>query len=185
MKKLLLMTIGTLMVVSLAACSPTTGQDATLGTNQNEPQTQAKEVVEKLPDATAPVLESFNIYYLNQDKTGLKQGVDGVEVMDADSLVDKLIEYEVLAPGTMSLDFTTEGEGETAVTGPGQASNITTYSSAVLDVSEFPEENRDLLLIAVANTFTESMNIDKLTISIDGEVIGTDLTFTEGYAKLK
>lgn len=185
MKKLLHMTIGTLMVISLAACSPTTGQSAKIESEGAQPQTQEREVVEKLPDATAPVLELFSIYYPNDDLTGLKQGVDGVEVLDADSLVDQLIAYGVLDEGTMSLDFTTEGESGAEVTGPGEAAEITTIASAVLDLSEFPEENRDLLLIAVTNTFTDSLNIDKLTISIDGEVIGSDLTFTEGFANLQ
>ena len=185
MKKLLHMTIGGLMVLSLAACSPTTGRSGSLESQDAQPQTQEKEVVEKLPDANAPVLELFSVYYPNEDGTGLKQAVDGVEVLDADSLVDQLVAHGVLDAGTMSLDFTTEGEGETEVSGPGQATEVTTIASAVLDLSEFPEENRDMLIIAVANTFTDSMNIEKMTISIDGEVIASDIGFTESYSKLK
>lgn len=186
MRKIWKIIIGAAAVLSLAACSPTTNKSAKTESQVSPQETQVKEVVEKLPDADAPELELVSIYYPNEDGTGLKQVIDGVEEVTAQSLVDMLIQYGVLDEGTKVLDFKTEGESSEQLSGPGESTVIMVYSNAVLNLSQIPENADKLLLTtAIANTFNESMNIQELTIQVNGEEYASGLTFTERFDKLK
>lgn len=186
MRNLWKIMLGAAAVLSLAACSPTTDRSAALGTNSGQPETQAKEVVEKLPDADAPILELVSIYAPKDDGNGLKLVVDGVETLDAQSLVEQLIIYGVLAEGTEVLDFQTQGETEEQISGPGESTVVVMYSNATLDLNQVPEDlDKILIETAIANTFTESMNIQELTIRVNGEEYAAGLTYNENYDQLK
>lgn len=184
MRNLWKIMLGAVVVVSLAACSPTTNKPSKSGANTVE--TQAKEVVEKLPDADAPDLELVSVYYPNAEATGLRQAVDGVETLDAESLVELLIQYGVLDEGTEVMDFQTSGESDTQISGPGEATVVMMYSNATLDLNQVPEGiDKVLTETAIGNTFTESMNIQELAIKVNGEDYASGLTFNEHYDKLK
>lgn len=185
MRKLWKIMLGAVVVVSLAACTPTTNKPAKNGTG-TQPETQAKEVVEKLPDADAPELELISVYYPNAEGTGLRQAVDGVETLDAESLVALLIEYGTLGEGTEVLDFQTSGESDTQISGPGESTVVLMYSNATLDLNQVPEDiDKVLTETAIGNTFTESMNIQELAIKVNGEDYASGLTYNEHYDKLK
>lgn len=186
MRKLWKMMLGAAVVLSLAGCSPTTDKSAKTESQTPPQETQVKEVVEKLPDANAPKLELISVYYPNEEGTGLKQAVDGVEVVDAQSIVDMLISYGVLDEGTTVLDFKTEGESSEQISGPGESTVVVVYSNATLNLSQIPEgADKVLTEAAIANTFDESMNIQKLTIQVDGQEYASGLTFNENFETLK
>lgn len=183
MRKIWKVILGVMVVFSLAACSPTTDKSATMESN-SVTETTAKEKVEKLPDADAIDMKLASIYYPNG--TGLKQAVDGVEELDAKTLVSMLITYGVLDEGTEVLEFETEGKREEQISGPGEAKVVSLFDSAVLDLSQIPEGIDDLLLeTAIVNTFTESMNIQELTIKVDGVELVTGAAYNESYRKLQ
>ena len=198
MKKLGMFLVGTMMVLSLAACTPTT---------EKQQQDAAKSVEElstggafdKVPDPEAPELEIISIYHSNEDVTGLMKAMDGVETMDAQAVVDKLIEYGVLEEGTEVLSFETQGE-KTENAGPGGSSEGDSVSSAelgILDLSKVPSNlgtsGELAMLTAIGNTFTENFNLDQLKLLVNGEnyesghIVHADedyLTYEPEYEKL-
>lgn len=182
MKKFMLCLTGILFALSMTACSPT----------QKETEPAATEAStggasDKVPDATAEVLEMVSIYTPNEDNNGLNQMMDGVAVVDADSLLDKLIEYGALEEGTELLSLETEGEAENTAAGPGITEAITTYESAVLDLSAIPDDtdlDKELAVAAVGNTFTENLSIKHLTITVNGETVSEDFSFRSDYQTL-
>ena len=181
MKKFALCLAGAIFALSMAACSPTQKETA--------PAVEATTggASDKVPDATAEVLEMVSIYIPNEEKTGLKQIMDGVSVMDAESLVAKLAEYGALEEGTEILSLETEGETENTAAGPGSSETVTTYESAVVDLSAIPDDtdlDRELAVAAVGNTLTENLGIKKLTITVNGETVSEGFTFRSDYQTL-
>lgn len=196
MRKFTMCLMGILMVLSLAACTPTT-----------EKQSQGAEAVQqgetggaadKVPDPDAPELEIISVYHSNDDATGLVKAMDSVETMDAQAVVDKLIEYGVLEEGTQVLSFELQGE-QSENAGPGAADSEAEASSAelgVLDLSQIPSSGTSgelVMLAAIGNTFTENFNLDQLKLLVNGEnyesghIIHEDgdyLTYEPNYGKI-
>lgn len=176
MRKITMCLIGAMTVLSLAACTPTTEKNArqSNGSGSVKPpvnvEETTKEVVEKLPDLDAPVLEMAFIYSGNSDATGLVRNTEDVESLDEDTLVDLLIQYGVLEEGTTSLSFVIEG-GEKA--GPGAAAADSSGERVgILDLSAVPESGtagEQVILASIANTFTENFELDKLKLLVNGE----------------
>ncbi|MDO4268903.1 MAG: hypothetical protein Q4C73_10560 [Eubacteriales bacterium] len=175
MKKAVLCFAGALMILSLAACTPTTEKHKTGEVAQTEADS-GPGVMDKGADPDAPKLEIISIYTVSGDGSGLEGTMDGVETKDAQSLTDMLIQYGVLAEGTKALSFETDGAASSQEAGPGVSADAPEkMEHGVLDLSQAPEG--DLALQAVANTFIENMNVEKLDILVNGETAADGLTF--------
>ena len=70
---------------------------------------------DKVPDPNVKPVAVVSIYHGSDDSDGLIQDMDALdsEEMDAQQLVDKLVEYNVLTKGTKVLEFTVQGEART------------------------------------------------------------------------
>ena len=176
MKKAIMSFIGAMMVLSLVACTPTTEKNKT----GEVKQTQATNgIADKTPDPNAPNLEILAVYQLNSEGTGLTYAMEGIEEMTPQAVVDLLIEAGVLAEGTTSLSLETEGKveevGPGAVVIPGMEIDNSYPEHGILNLSQFPKDNQELKLQAVANTFLEGFNIARFTIQVNGETVGENL----------
>ena len=176
MKKIIMGFIGAMMVLSLAACTPTTEK----GKTGEVKQTQAVGgVEEKKADPTAPELDVVSIYTVSEDGTKLEGTMDAVEELNEQALVDMLIQYGVLAEGTQAVSFTTEGQAASKEVGPGVSADSTRKEYGVLELNQFPEEQKELRLQAVANTFLENMDVVYLTIKVNGTVMAENLVMED------
>lgn len=181
MKKAIMCLIGAMMVLSLAACTPTTEKNKT----GEVKLTQAANSVDnkKLPDPNAPDLEVVSIYTVSADGTKLEGTMDSVEELDAQSLADLLIQYGVLEEGTAVIDYKAEGQPASEEVGPGVVkipgveieSDAREY--ATLNLSQIPDGGKDdMILKAVARTYLENMNVVYITIQVDGETVAENLS---------
>ncbi|MCD8223627.1 MAG: hypothetical protein LUC99_02070 [Clostridiales bacterium] len=180
MKKILVCLLAGVMILSLAACTPTTEKNKT-------GQTKATNGVDtvKNPDPTAPDLDVVSIYTVSADGSKLEGTMDAIEGKTAQTLVDSLIEYGVLGEGTTAISFTAEGELSSEEVGPGIIkipgfeipSNSREYGT--LNLSAVPDEKDDMALHAIANTFIENMAVTYMTIQVDGETVAENYTFME------
>lgn len=173
MKKAVLCVVGIMMVLSLAACTPTTEKNKTGQVNQ-----QNGVAAEKNPDPTAPDLEIISIYTVDENGTGIAGTMEAVEEKNAQILVDLLIEYGTLDKGTTVEGFVAERAPEEEEVGPGVVkipgvqveSNIKEHG--VLELNQFPtDEKKDVKLRAVVNTFLENMDVLSLTVKVNGKVL--------------
>lgn len=212
MKKITLGLLSAMAVLSLAACTPTPEKQAeTAETFETQAPGGAED---KVPDPNAPTLSTISIYALNDDNTGLVQEMDGVETLDAQSVLAKLIDYGVLPEDTLVLGFyipdenggaaeepaseeaASEGEDAEASSegaeeesaeesvGPDVSSNTPEFSKAVLNISQLPEENRDLILVSLGNTFTENFGIETLEIQVMDETVA-EVSYNDGYQDIQ
>ena len=187
MKKLVMGLLGAMMILSLAACTPTTEKNKTGETKA----LQQDEVVESTADAgpgvvtgrpvdqDAPDLTMVSVYSISEDGSKIEETMDSVETLDAQSLVDLLIQYGVLDDGTKALSFTTEGTAASKEAGPGVTADSTKAATATLELSQFPSDNQDKVLQAVANTFCENMNTESITIQAGGQTLAEELEFVD------
>lgn len=190
MKKAVMCFIGAMMILSLTACTPTTEKNKTGQVKQTEAaapkSTQGPGVVsDKTPDLDAPDMTVISVYTVSDDGTKVEGTMDAVETMDAQALVDLLIQYKVLDEGTKAVNFTAEGTPASEEVGPGMV-KIPGYEvksdlkeTGTLELSQFPADNRELKLQAVANTFTENMDVLYLTVKAGGETLGENLSFVD------
>lgn len=179
MKKAIMCFIGSMMILSLAACTPTTEQGKTGEVKQTQ---AANGVADKRPDPNAPELDVVSIYTVSEDGSKLEGTMDAVEELNEQALVDLLIQYGVLEEGTKAVSFTAEGEPASEEIGPGMVtipgmeveSNMKEYGT--LELNQFPEDQKDMKLKAVANTFIENMDVVYLTINVNGETLAETLS---------
>ena len=197
MKKVVMCVIGAMMILSLAACTPTPEKGKTGEVKQTEGTSKADNTGKstgersnsvdsnKLPDPTAPDLDVISIYTVSEDGTKLEGTMDAVEGRDAQSVADLLAKYGVLDEGTQVIEFKAEGEPASEEVGPGVVkipgiefeSNMKEFGTVNLD--KFPDAKDDMRLQAVANTFIENMDVQYLTILVDGETVAENLTFVD------
>ena len=192
MKKLVMGLLGAMMVLSLAACTPTTEKNKT--GEVKEPETEAVEttadagpgVVTGRPvDQDAPDLTMVSVYSVSEDGSKIEGTMDSVETLDAQSLTDLLIQYGVLDDGTKAVSFTTEESVASTEAGPGVSADSTVAEKATLELSQFPSENQEKVLQAVANTFCENMNAETITIKVDGQTLAEGLSFEDAGKQRK
>ncbi len=178
MKKFMMCFVGAALMLSLAACTPTTKKQNTAGdkVDMGEVETQAPGgAFDKVPDPTAESVDVVSIFSGNEDATGLKKTMTEVKELDAQSLVDKLIEEGVLEDGTKVLSFEVTGGSDDTEAGPGSEKEASTEASekiGTLDLSQVPSSGStgdDLMLGAVGNTFIENFELDKLKLLVNGE----------------
>ena len=165
MKKLVMGLLGAMMILSLVACTPTTEKNKT--GEVKEPQQE--EVVESTADAgpgvvtgrpvdqEAPDLTMVSVYSVSEDGSKIEGTMDSVETLDAQSLVD-LASQEA---------------------GPGVTADTTMAEKATLELSQFPSENQEKVLQAVANTFCENLDTETITIKADGQTLAEGLSFVD------
>lgn len=174
MKKITALVLGVMMAVTLAACAPTEKSITSQGganTPLITPSVEETEMVEKIGDINAPVLAMVFVYYGNSNSTGLERIIENAEVLDAQALVDFLIQYKVLEEGTKVNSFKLEG-GEKA--GPGvDASKVGSGERiGTLDLSELSisgTSSEPVILAAIGNTFIENFELDKLKLLVNGK----------------
>ena len=123
MKKMIACVVGAMMVLSLAACSPTkvNPDDVVLEGSKTEGESskgsQSSDDVEAMVDEMikqqteidvealragnpdAPTLDAVTVYYKKDNGTGLRKTMVDVEEATADALVASLIEYGILEEG--------------------------------------------------------------------------------------
>lgn len=183
MKKVIMCLIGAMMILSLTACTPTTEKNKTGEVKQTEASKSAAPV--KNPDPTAPELDVVSIYTVSADGNKLEGTMDAVDELSAQTLVDLLIEYGVLAEGTEAVSFEAEGEPSSEAVGPGVVKvpgvevKNTTKEYGTLELNQIPDAKDDMVLQAIANTFLENMDVTYLTIKVNGETVGENMTMVE------
>ena len=162
MKKVIMGIMLAVMAVSLAACTPTTEKQknttTTAETMEPIPVTTGG-ASDKVPDPNVKPVAVISIYHGSDDSDGIVQDMDALDTegLDAQLLVDKLVEYGVLTKGTKVLSFEIEGEGETA--------------TATLDLSQLKSEegcSDRMLLAEVGNTFIDNFELKTIKVKVNG-----------------
>ena len=152
------------VAVSVAACTPTAQK------TQNQAQTTAaasqesgEEMVpsttggasDKVPDPDVAPVAIVSIYHGSDESNGVTQSMDSLsgENMDAQELVDKLVEYGVLTEGTKVLKFEKKD------------------NTATLDLSEAKSGegcSDKMFLVEVGNTFIDNYELESLKLLVNG-----------------
>lgn len=205
--------VAAMMVFSLAACTPTEDKNKTEAateavvketqaeavkeetkaeetkaeetkTGETKAKAKASIATEKMPAFDAPALEVVSIYTVSEDGGKLEGTMDAVEELNAQSLVDLLVQYGVLEEGTTVNSFSVDTEAASQKVGPGAAgpggeAQSSAGGQSVLDLNKFPSENADLCMQAVVNTFVENMDVTYMTISVDGTVVYENMAIAE------
>ena len=165
MKKWLLGVMAVLMAASLAACTPTTEKQkqettAAAGEVSQEPVVTQETggASDKVPDPNVMPVAVDSIYHKG-DGDSMTQDMDSLESegLDAQLLVDKLVEYGVLTEGTQVLSFDISGEGETA--------------EGVLDLNQAESGegcSDEMFLTEIGNTFIENFELAQLKLKVNG-----------------
>lgn len=206
--------VAAMMVFSLAACTPTADKNKTEAavetvvkesqteevkkeetkseetkTEETKPgETKAKAkasiATEKMPAFDEPALEVVSVYTVSEDGSKLEGTMDAVEELNAQALVDVLVQYGVLEEGTTVNDFTVDSEAASQEVGPGAAgpgggAQSAAGGHAVLDLNKFPSEGADMRMQAVVNTFAENLDVTYMTIAVDGAAIYENMAIAE------
>ena len=112
---------------------------------------------DKVPDPNVMPVAVISVYHGGGGS--LVQDMDSLDTegLDAQLLVDKLIEYGVLTDGTKVLSFDVEGKDENAV--------------GTLDLSQAESAegwSDKMFLTEIGNTFTENFELSKLKLKVNG-----------------
>ena len=206
MKKMIACVVGAMMVLSLAACSPTkvNPDDVVLEGSKTEGESskgsQSSDDVEAMVDEMikqqteidvealragnpdAPTLDAVTVYYKKDNGTGLRKTMVDVEEATADALVASLIEYGILEEGTTVNSFEVQAGAQA---GPGvDPSKVGSGDSiGTLDLSKLQQlegNEEKLVLYGSANSFADSFVLDKLKILVNGQEYSSSL-LTDGY----
>lgn len=174
---------GVMMILSMAACTPTPEKGRTGEVKQTE--ASGGVATNRNPDPTAPELDVVSIYNVSEDGSKLEGTMDAVEELDPQVLTDLLIQYGVLEEGTQLISFAAEGAPSSEEVGPGVVkipgldieSDVREYGT--LNLSQFPDTGNEMLLQAVANTYLENLNVVYLTIQVNGETVAENLSMVD------
>lgn len=207
MKKFLMCMAGAMMVLSLAACTPTeveSGKGETIpeeGTTLSDgttlpggtalpggvtPDMLEHESIDpdeaRKPDPNAPKMDAVMIFYPNDEKTGLENEMIDVEIMDEDTVAEYLIQYGVLPADTVVNFLDIEGPLKPGPGVPdeetGTGDRIGTLELTQIDTLEGIDEK--LMIYSIVNSYCENFQLDKMQILIEGEPYTTSLS-TDGY----
>jgi hypothetical protein len=181
MKKILMGVIGAMMILSLAACTPTTEKERNeLAASQTSSSVDGGKGVDynRGVDETAPDLTVISIYTVNEDGDDIAAIMESITSDDfgPEVLVDILAYYGVLEDGTYVIDFDASNDlSGDEITGPGVTDNsVIVSSTATLNLNQMPDD--ELVVRAVARTFMENLNLESLTIQVNGETVADSLT---------
>ncbi len=152
MKKFLVCLLSAVMMVSLAACTPTKVED------QKQEETTMPQTTEAFKADTMEIRNSGNedlpematvsIYRISKNRIGLIQEMDGLETeeLEAQGIIDLLISYGVLEEGTQMISFEQ------------------TDDRAVLNLNQITsqEDAKEIRLVveSLVNTFTENYELE-------------------------
>ena len=178
MKRWLIGAMAVMVAVSLAACTPTTEKQkketsaATAKSAENMIPQSTGGAADKVPDPNVMPVAVVSIYH-GGDSDSLVQAMDSLDTegLDAQLLVDKLIEYGVLTEGTQVLSFDIEGkEEDTTKAGQvGLRPGIASVGTLNLNQAESAEGASDeMFLTEIGNTFTENFELGKLKLKVNG-----------------
>lgn len=154
MKKLTMFLIGAMMVLSLAACTPTPEKKAkeTAGGPVEKVEMETGGISDKVPDPNVVPEDQVLIYFPDEAGTKLDSKMDSVPELNAQAVVDKLIEYKVLSEGTKVVNFDTKD------------------SVGTLNISQLPTEgDKKMIIAAVEQTFIDDFELDDVTLQVNGE----------------
>ncbi|MGN0371717.1 MAG: GerMN domain-containing protein [Enterocloster sp.] len=179
MKKWLLGVMTVLMAVSLAACTPTTEKQKkeTTAAAAQKPEEMIPPSTggasDKVPDPNVMPVAVVSIYHKGDGDT-MVQDMDSLDTegLDAQLLVDKLMEYGVLTEGTEVISFTVEGSEEDA------------SGTLNLNQAESAEgSSKEMFLTELGNTFTENFELTQLKLQVNGADYegGEELTYNAAY----
>lgn len=164
MKKWFMGIMLAVMAVSLAACTPTTekqtkGTTTAAAVEKESIPMSTGGVSDKVPDPNVKPVTVVSIYHGSDESEGIVQDMDALDVegLDAQLLVDKLVEYGVLTKGTQVLDFTITGE-------EGNAAGILDLNQAI---SEEGCSDR-MLLAEIGNTFIDNFALNSVKLKVNG-----------------
>lgn len=174
MKKWFMGIMLAVMAVSLAACTPTTEKNRNAATTAAAAETipmTTGGAGDKVPDPNVKPVAVVSIYHRSDGNGSIVQDMDALdsEGLDAQLLVDKLVEYGVLTKGTKVLNFTVTGEGENA--------------AGILDLNQAVsgEGSSDRMLLAeIGNTFIDNFELKSLKLKVNGgNYSGKDIQHTD------
>jgi|GEM_PF-2048968 len=147
-------------VFSATACGTTTTTETTA------PMTAGTTggAADKTPDPTTPEVAIVSIFSVNDSGSGLKQGMDSIDSLDANLLMSKLIEYNVVDKDTVIENFTNNN------------------GDAVLNLKALSKKDKQTIA-AISNTFISNFSLNKLTIQVEGKDVsgGKDLAYVKDY----
>lgn len=164
MKRWLLGAMAVMMAVSLAACTPTTEKQKKESKAEAAKTTEAMVppstggASDKVPDPNVMPVAVVSIYH-GGDSDSLVQDMDSLDTegLDAQLMVDKLIEYGVLTDGTQVLSFEVTGKDEDSI--------------GILDLNQAESAegaSDEMFLTEIGNTFTENFELGKLKLKVNG-----------------
>ena len=171
MKRGIMLLVSAMMVLLLAACTPTTEKNQE---SQSQTETPAmppttEAVVADTPEKrnagneNLPSLAAVSVYRISKNGDGLVQEMDNLESEELvdQALVDLMVKYEVLEEGTEISSFELdEGKGTLNL-------NQLTSSEDEMRIRAVTE--------SVVNTFTENFELESgLILQINGEVFSLE-----------
>lgn len=151
MKKCIMFLVSAIMVLSLAACTPTLekksdGQQTAPSTTEAFKADTAE--IRNQGNEDLPEMAAVSIYRVNKKRDGLVQEMDALETeeLDAQGIIDLMIEYEALEEGTEVVSFE-ESDGKAVLN-----LNQITSSDDAMEIR--------LAVEAIVNTFTENYELE-------------------------
>lgn len=173
MKKFMLLVTSVMLAASLAACTPTSEKN-------KEKRTAPPSATQESVDGAAEKEMAVNndptvtvcVYSIKDDKSGLKQNMDALDVeeLDPQLLIDKMAELEVIESGITVEKFEQKGKVLT------------------LELSSLKNAGDKQLQTAIANTFLQNYEADdgELILSAGGQTVSDGpLTFNKEYKTMK
>ena len=171
MKRCIMLLVSAMMVLLLAACTPTTEKNQE---SQSQTETPAmppttEAVVADTPEKrnagneNLPSLAAVSVYRVSKNGDGLVQEMDNLESEELvdQALVELMVKYEILEEGTEIISFELdEGKGTLNL-------NQLTSSEDEMRIRAVTE--------SVVNTFTENFELESgLILQINGEVFSLE-----------
>ena len=171
MKRCIMLLVSAMMVLLLAACTPTTEKNQE---SQSQTETPAmppttEAVVADTPEKrnagneNLPSLAAVSVYRISKNGDGLVQEMDNLESEELvdQALVDLMVKYEVLEEGTEIISFELDEDKGTLNL------NQLTSSEDEMRIRAVTE--------SVVNTFTENFELESgLILQINGEVFSLE-----------
>ena len=171
LKRCIMLLVSAMMVLLLAACTPTTEKNQE---SQSQTETPAmppttEAVVADTPEKrnagneNLPSLAAVSVYRVSKNGDGLVQEMDNLESEELvdQALVDLMVKYEVLEEGTEIISFELDEDKGTLNL------NQLTSSEDEMRIRAVTE--------SVVNTFTENFELESgLILQINGEVFSLE-----------
>lgn len=171
MKKYIMFVVSAMMVLLLAACTPTPekNQESSQETQTPAMPPTTEAVVADTPEKrnkgneNLPSLAAVSVYRISKNGDGLVQEMDNLESEELvdQALIDLMVKYEVLEEGTEILSFELEED------------------KGILNLNQLTSSDDEMRIRAVTesvvNTFTENFELESgLILQVNGEVFTLD-----------